>query len=182
METALIILGIIFGLIVLLLLVMVVRAASLKPHKSRDAVFVPDKSDRAKSYGEKLSRMIQSETVSSRFDSDRTKFYEFHKTLEELFPLVHKNLTKNVFDGSLLFKWQGKSDKNPIMLMSHQDVVEATGTWEHEPFSGDIDEEGNVWGRGTVDTKGPLCCIFIALEELIAEGYVPERHDPELQD
>ena len=58
--------------------------------------------------------------------------------------------------------------------MSHQDVVEANGVWEHEPFSGDIDADGNVWGRGTVDTKGSLFCIFTALEELIADGYEPE--------
>ena len=58
--------------------------------------------------------------------------------------------------------------------MSHQDVVEAGGTWEHEPFSGDIDETGRVWGRGTVDTKASLFCIFTAFEELMKEGYVPE--------
>jgi carboxypeptidase PM20D1 len=58
--------------------------------------------------------------------------------------------------------------------MSHQDVVEANGEWKHDPFSGDIDEDGNVWGRGAVDTKASLFCIFTALEELIAEGYEPE--------
>ena len=171
----LIVLSLIFGALLLLFAVMLIRALSLKPHISKNAVFVPDKSDRAKSYGEKLSKMIRNETVSSRFDNDRTKFYEFHKTLEELFPLVHKQLTKNVFDGSLLFKWQGKSDKKPIMLMSHQDVVEATGEWKHPAFSGHIDEEGRLWGRGTVDTKGSLFCIFQAVEEMLAEGIVPEN-------
>ena len=58
--------------------------------------------------------------------------------------------------------------------MSHQDVVEAGGKWDHDPFSGDIDETGRVWGRGTVDTKASLFCIFSALEELIASGYEPE--------
>ena len=174
MEIALIILGVIFGVIILLFAVMAIRAVSLKPHKSKDAVFAPDKSDRAKSYGERLSKMIQKETVSDRFDSDRTKFYEFHKTLEDLFPLVHKNLTKNVFDGSLLFKWKGKNDKKPIMLMSHHDVVQAKGDWKYPSFSGHIDEDGRVWGRGTVDTKGSLFCIFQAVEELLSEGYTPE--------
>ena len=79
-----------------------------------------------------------------------------------------------MFDGSLLFKWSGKGNGEPILLMSHQDVVEANGQWQHEPFSGDIDEKGRVWGRGTVDTKASLFCIFTAFEELIAEGYVPE--------
>ena len=68
--------------------------------------------------------------------------------LEEVFPNVHKECEKHVFDGSLLYKWEGKHHDEPILLMSHQDVVEANGTWEHEPFSGDIDELGRVWGRG----------------------------------
>ena len=168
------ILFIVLGLLFLLLAVMVIRTLCLKPYSTRDAEFIPDKSDRAKRYGERLSKMIQKETVSGRFDSDRTKFYEFHKTLEELFPLVHKNLTKNVFDGSLLFKWEGKGENKPIMLMSHHDVVEGKGEWVHPAFSGHIDEEGRVWGRGTVDTKGSLFCIFTAVEELLEEGYTPE--------
>ena len=76
-------------------------------------------------------------------------------------------------DGSLLYKWAGNGKAEPILLMSHHDVVEAGGEWEHEPFSGDIDETGRVWGRGAVDTKASLCCIFGAIEELIVEGYKP---------
>ena len=118
--------------------------------------------------------MVQKETISSRFDSDRTKFLEFHELLEEMFPNVHKMCEKHVFDGSLLFKWNGKGNHEPILFMSHHDVVEATGTWEHEAFSGDIDEEGRVWGRGAVDTKASLFCMLTAVEELMADGFEPE--------
>jgi carboxypeptidase PM20D1 len=58
--------------------------------------------------------------------------------------------------------------------MSHQDVVSAEGEWKYPPFSGHIDKEGRVWGRGAVDTKGSLFCIFTAIEELIVSGYEPE--------
>lgn len=164
----------ILGILVLLILVVLLRAVMLKPTAAKTLKLEPEKSKRAQEYGVKLSKMIQDETISSRFEQDTAKFERFHKTLEELFPQVHKVCEKHVFDGSLLYKWSGKSSDAPILFMSHQDVVEATGTWEHEPFSGDIDAEGNVWGRGTVDTKGSLFCIFTALEELIAEGYQPE--------
>ena len=90
-----------------------------------------------------------------------------------MFPNVHANCEKHVFDGSLLFKWAGRGEADPLILMSHQDVVEAGGKWEHGPFSGDIDETGRVWGRGTVDTKASLLCIFTALEELMESGFVP---------
>ena len=72
-------------------------------------------------------------------------------------------IKKKVFNGSLLFKWEGEGKTEPILMMSHHDVVEATGTWTHEPFSGHIDETGRVWGRGTVDTKASLMCMLSAV-------------------
>ena len=38
----------------------------------------------------------------------REKFLGFHKVLEELFPLVHRELEKTEIDGNLLFYWKGK--------------------------------------------------------------------------
>ena len=168
------ILGGILVLILVLAAVVLIRALSLKPTPAKTANIELDNSQRSREYGRRLSKLIQKETISARGDTDRTKFYDFHKELETLFPKVHKACEKHEFDGSLLFKWKGKGNHEPILLMSHQDVVEATGDWKHEPFSGDIDEKGCVWGRGTVDTKGSLFCIFSALEELIWEGYEPE--------
>ncbi len=154
--------------------VVLVRALCLKPTPARDVKLNFPLNDRAKEYGSQLAQMVQKETISSRENNDRTKFYEFHEILENLFPLVHKTCEKHVFDGSLLYKWSGSGKAEPILLMSHQDVVEANGTWEHAPFGGEIDAEGNLWGRGTVDTKASLYCIFRAVEELLAEGYVPK--------
>lgn len=168
----------IFGVLLLILVVLIVvillRAILLKPTEAKHAVVKLDDSDRAKEYGQKLAKMVRKETISSRFEPDRTKFYEFHGILEELFPNVHKTCEKHVFNGSLLFKWNGKGSHEPILFMSHHDVVEATGVWEHEAFSGDIDENGRVWGRGTVDTKASLFCELTAVEELIKEGFVPQ--------
>lgn len=168
------VLGGILLLILLLGAVVLLRTIRLKPTAAKTAKIELDDSERAEEYGKRLAKMIQKETISARGDQDRTKFYQFHEELERLFPQVHKTCEKHEFQGSLLFRWKGKGDHEPILLMSHQDVVEATGTWSHEPFSGDIDEKGRVWGRGTVDTKGSLFCIFSAVEELILEGYEPE--------
>ena len=116
---------------------------------------------------EKLSRMIQCETVSQAGVDNSAKFLAFHEVLRQLFPNVfavfaHCQIEK--FGQALLVRWQGKTNHDqPIILMSHQDVVEASGKWSHEPFSGDI-ADGRVWGRGTVDTKGSLMCIFEALD------------------
>lgn len=164
---------IILVIIAVLAAIVLIRTITLKPTSAKTAKVPVDNTDRAVEYGKKLSKMVQKETVSFRGQEDRTKFLEFHEILEELFPNVHNTCEKHVFNGSLLFKWTGKGESEPILLMSHQDVVEANGEWTHDPFSGHIDEKGRVWGRGTVDTKASLFCIFTALEELIADGVTP---------
>ena len=168
------VLWIVLALIVLLVAVVLLRAVLLKPTAAQTAKVQLDESPRAEKYGKQLSKLVQKETISSRYDEDRTKFLEFHELLEETFPNVHKTCEKHGFNGSLLFKWGGKGNSEPILFMSHHDVVEANGTWEHEAFSGDIDENGCVWGRGTVDTKASLFCMLTAVEELIADGFEPE--------
>lgn len=168
------VLGGILLIILVLAAVVLFRTLRLKPTAAKTANIELDNSHRAREYGLRLSKLIQKETISSRKNEDLTKFYEFHKELETLFPKVHNTCEKHEFNGSLLFRWKGKGTHEPILLMSHHDVVEATGEWKREPFSGDIDEKGCVWGRGTVDTKGSLFCIFSAVEELIWEGFEPE--------
>ena len=160
-------------LILALILLLLFRTVTTKPTAAKTAEIKLENSERAIEYGKKLSTLVQKETVSSRFKEDRSKFYGFHDTLEKMFPYVHHTCEKKVFHGSLLFCWKGTGEKEPIMFMSHHDVVEAGGVWKHGAFSGDIDEQGRVWGRGTVDTKASLFCMLTAVEELIAEGYQP---------
>ena len=109
--------------VVLLAVYVIAKAMLLKPTSAKTAKIILDESERAVEYGKTLSKMVQKETVSSRFEPDRTKFYEFHEILEELFPVLHKNCEKHVFNGSLLFKWAGNGKNAPILLMSHHDVV-----------------------------------------------------------
>ena len=162
----------VIAVLVLLLLVALVRTLFM-PSKKSAYIPSPDKK-REQEYAQKLSQMVQCDTVSVRETPFQEKFLDFHKKLEELFPLVHKNLEKTEIDGNLLFFWKGKSDKKPVVLMSHQDVVPAEGEWSHEPFSGEI-SDGKVWGRGSTDTKSSLMSFFQAVEELLADGFVPEQ-------
>ena len=160
------------ALAALLLLAALVRTLLLG-HKTSAYEPTPDPEREAK-YAALLARMVRCETVSHPGAEEREKFLGFHRLLEELFPRVHRELEKTEIDGNLLFCWKGKSAERPIVLMSHQDVVPAEGEWLHGPFSGDI-ADGKVWGRGSSDTKCSVMAFFQAVEELLAQGYVPEQ-------
>lgn len=130
---------------------------------------------RTMDYAERLSRLIQIETISQDGQTNLDKFRRFHDVLRQEFPHISATCKWEEFDGSLLLHWPGKdSAKAPILLMNHHDVVEAGGTWKYPPFSGTI-AEGKVWGRGALDTKGGLLSMLQAADELAAEGFVPSR-------
>ena len=140
----------------------------------------PPKSDpaRARLYGEKLGEMIRYETVSHKGETDFAKYRAFQEGLRPLFPNIfaHCEITHPLDQLVIRYPAAGKPKGEPILLMSHQDVVPVVADgWKHPPFSGHIDENGTVWGRGTVDTKGALMCELQALEELIAAGWKPEK-------
>ena len=157
--------------ILLVLLSIAVVRTLLMPTKKADYKPTPDPA-REKAYAEKLSKMVQLETISYADHCDVEKFRKFHALLEQLFPRVFAACEKIDLDGNLLLKWKGKTDKNPILLMSHMDVVEASGTWSHAAFSGDI-ADGKVWGRGSGDTKCSVMAFYQAVEELLEKGYQP---------
>lgn len=129
-----------------------------------------------------LSGMIPFRTIAYR-DQAQTQgepFFAFHAYLEETYPLVHEKMEKQVIGTySLLYRWKGRSsEKKPILLMAHQDVVpvpeETLNQWKYPPFEGTLAED-KVWGRGSLDCKNMLCCELEAAEALLKQGYMPER-------
>lgn len=128
---------------------------------------------RINEYAKKFQKMIKVETVSVAGEPDPDKFRKLHKVMEKLFPTVFEKCEKIDIDGNLLVKWKGKNSKlNPIILISHLDVVAAEGEWSYPPFSGTI-ADGKIYGRGTGDIKCGVFSFYQAVEELIKEGYKP---------
>lgn len=167
------ILGIFIAVLLILLVVAVFRTLLLEP-KTTSYEYSKDKK-RSMEYGKKLSKMIQVETVSHRDDPEVKKFQNFHKTLKELFPTVFKKCKKIEIDGNIMMKWEG-SDKtlDPIILISHIDVVPAEGKWTYPPFSGKITKDMRIYGRGTGDIKCGVFSFYQAVEELLIAGYKPK--------
>ena len=129
---------------------------------------------RTKQYAESLSRLIQAETISTPDQGDLTKFYQFHDLLRQVFPALFEVAEYTDLYGSILLRWPGKTSEAPILFANHHDVVEAPGKWRYPPFSGAV-AYGKIWGRGVLDTKGGLWAMLQAAEELVKDGYVPER-------
>ncbi len=157
-----------------LLLAALVRTLLVKP-KTAD-YSAPAAPERAAAYAEKLSRMVRCETVSSRAAPQTEKFRAFHGVLRELFPRTFAACEYTDLEGCLVLRWKGRTAEKPVMFLSHMDVVEASTpeAWKYPPFSGTV-ADGRVWGRGAADTKCSLFCFLQCAEELIGEGFVPER-------
>lgn len=130
--------------------------------------------NRTNTYAQQLSKLIQMETISCDHQPDKSKFYQFHGLLHEIFPAIFEKCSFEDFHGSFLMRWEGKSPKHPILLMNHHDVVEAPGAWKYPPFSGTIADR-KLWGRGTLDTKGGLWAMLQAANELAESEYIPEN-------
>ncbi len=61
-------------------------------------------------------------------------------------------------------------------VLAHLDVVPAGSGWEHDPFGGEVDEANRkIWGRGTMDDKGPAIITLFALKALKDEGFTPNK-------
>ena len=164
------------GIIVLLLLIAVIRTLAIKAKPvsgEGKAAFTPEEEEH---YARTLSEMIKVPTISKGEGEDKSEFHKLHAVLRELFPNIHSKLEMTEIDGNIIYHWQGRdSSLDPILLMGHQDVVPATETdWVHDPFSGDI-EGGNIHGRGAMDCKCTVMAEMAAVEELLAEDFVPGR-------
>ncbi|MBR6791431.1 MAG: M20/M25/M40 family metallo-hydrolase [Oscillospiraceae bacterium] len=125
-----------------------------------------------------LAQLIRCRTVSYDDHSleDDAEFEKLIALLPGLYPNVMKTcLLTRMEDRALLFKWKGRGDGDPAVLMAHYDVVPVDeAKWERDPFGAEI-IDGVMWGRGTLDTKGTFNGILSAAENLIKQGFVPEN-------
>ncbi len=163
--------------VVLFLAIILVRAVLFKPYPEPEMISgeIAVKEDKII---KDMSDMIRIKTVSYQDKSkvDDKEFDKFRALLAERFPLVHDkcNLLR-LGDSGLLYYLKGKSNQEPAVLMAHYDVVPVEEKdWDRPAFSGLV-ENGYIWGRGTLDTKGTLCGIFEALEQLLEQGFMPEN-------
>ena len=165
------------GLVVLLLAVLLIRTLLFTPKPqpvlSEETVTVDAEAATAA-----LQKLVQCKTISNN-DPALEEDAEFQKLID-LLPGLYPNVFQvcsfqQLPDRGLLFRWPGKSDTAPSVMMAHYDVVPVNEeSWDKPPFAGII-EDGILWGRGTLDTKVTFNGVLSAANSLIADGFQPEN-------
>lgn len=59
-------------------------------------------------------------------------------------------------------------------ILGHLDVVPEGKDWDYDPYGGQI-ADGKIYGRGSIDDKGPVVAAYYAMKALKDSGIVPEK-------
>jgi acetylornithine deacetylase/succinyl-diaminopimelate desuccinylase-like protein len=78
---------------------------------------------------------------------------------------------------SVVARIEGEDRSRPALLIhGHLDVVPAEAAdWAVHPFSGEIADDGNIWGRGAVDMKHMDAMTLAVMRERMRSGRKPPR-------
>jgi acetylornithine deacetylase/succinyl-diaminopimelate desuccinylase-like protein len=73
---------------------------------------------------------------------------------------------------NLIARVPGRRSEAPsLMLLGHTDVVPAQAErWRHPPFAGVLDDDGYIWGRGTLDMKNEVATRAVATAAIARSG------------
>lgn len=174
MAYVLITLAVLFAIFVA---VLVIRAAMFNP--KNNVTVQENKEDFNKDVIiSRLAELVKCKTISYSDKSleDNAEFEKLINLLPTLYPNVFGTCEyKELPDRALLFRWKGKTNGDPAVLMAHFDVVPVNeDMWEKPPFDAVL-EDGVLWGRGTLDTKVTFGGVLSAAEHLIEQGFTPEN-------
>ncbi|MBJ7470480.1 MAG: M20/M25/M40 family metallo-hydrolase [Solirubrobacteraceae bacterium] len=68
----------------------------------------------------------------------------------------------------------GRGDGPIVTLLSHVDTVLAdAASWQHDPWSAHVDDDGMLWGRGAIDMKSQTAAEIAAAVTLAQSGWRP---------
>ena len=161
----------------LLLAVILIRAALFNPKSQPKEERIPVEFDKDAAVNA-LAELVKCKTISYNDHSleDEHEFSKLISLLPSLYPRVFDVCSvQQLPDRALLFRWPGKKDTEPTVLMAHYDVVPVDEEkWDKPPFAAII-EDGVLWGRGTLDTKVTFNAALSAANHLIAQGFCPEN-------
>ena len=137
--------AVLLGILIVLAVFCMVRAALFQPPKRETAADIEPAVDRDKAVAH-LQEMIRCRTISTPELRQEEEFEKFHALLPEFYPTLWKIATVERVDTTgILIHIPGKAPGNPAVMLSHYDVVPAQeDAWEKPPFDGVL-EHGVLW-------------------------------------
>ncbi len=121
-----------------------------------------------------LQRLIQFNTVNP--PGNESLAANYLREIVEREGIEAKVLESTPGRGNFVARIPGTGNgRRPLMLMAHSDVVSVEPEkWTHDPFSGDI-ANGQIWGRGAVDTKDLVACELMVMLLIKRAGLTLDR-------
>ena len=164
------------AVIVIFLATVIIKALCFKP-KAQPSISDEKIEFDADGAADTLRKLITYKTISYRDHSkeDDAEFERFVSNLPSMYPNVFSSCEFiRLPDRALLFRWRGRTDGAPAVMMAHYDVVPVNeDAWDVGAFDG-IVKDGCIWGRGALDTKVTFNGVLFSAEHLIKEGFTPE--------
>lgn len=136
--------------------------------KGRDEAMIQD-----------LCRLLEFESVADRSEAGYLYGKAVAGALDYVLGLCESFgfRTKNA-DGRYGFAEIGEGDEL-IGILCHLDVVPAGKGWDYPPFAGTLTAESDgsrrLYGRGTLDDKGPAIAAIYAMKDLLDSGMTLNR-------
>ncbi len=94
---------------------------------------------------------------------------EIRRCLDKTLDICRKlGLKTENFDGYAGHAEYGEGDEI-VGILVHLDIVPEGSGWSHDPYGGEI-ADGRIYGRGTIDDKGPAAAAIYALKAVMDSG------------
>ena len=133
----------IFGILAVFVVVVLVRTLRFTPKPQPPVNEEKVEFDRERAV-ESLAELIKCKTISynDKELEDEAEFEKLYALLPRLYPNVFAACSFQKFpERALLFRWPGKSGKDPSVMMAHYDVVPFDDdSWEKPPFEAIIED------------------------------------------
>ena len=124
-----------------------------------------------------LRKLISYESILDEFNPEsETPFgYNLNECLNYMLELANQDGFKTFNASNYAGHIEYGEGEEILGILAHLDVVPVNKEeWKSDPFNLDIRDD-KLYGRGTVDDKGPFVASYIAMKILKDEGYIPNK-------
>lgn len=121
-----------------------------------------------------IADIVSIESVASSSDGqDRP----FGKGVSDCLHMILQKALNMGFDIKNIDNYVGEitlgKGNHLIGILCHADVVDAGEGWNTDPFTA-VEIDGELYGRGVIDDKGPMVCCLYAMKYIMENDLLPD--------